>query len=94
MVGKTVIFILTASKVEKVTFYVKPGKKALKSMGLIIAQLDVSTAKLEEIKQKLRENDYIYVTGRNSFFLLQELKQSGADYIVIEEIQKGKIYIG
>lgn len=94
MVWKTVIFIPTASKVEKVTFYVNPGKKTLESMGLIIAQLDVSTAKLEEIKQKLRENDYIYVARRNSFFLLQELKQSGDDYSIIEEIQKGKIYIG
>lgn len=94
LVEKTVTFIPTASKVEKVTFYVKSGKKALESMGLIVDQLDVSTAKPEEIRQKLRENDYIYVTGGNSFFLLQELKQSGADHIIIEEIQKGKLYIG
>lgn len=94
LVGKTVTFIPTASKVEKVTFYVKSGKKALESMGLIVDLLDVSTAKPEEIKQKLKENDYIYVTGGNSFFLLQELKQSGADQMIIEEIQKGKLYIG
>lgn len=94
LVGKTVTFIPTASKVEKVTFYVKSGKKALESMGLIVDLLDVSTAKPEEIKQKLRKNDYIYVTGGNSFFLLQELKQSGADQMIIEEIQKGKLYIG
>ncbi|RDX02705.1 Type 1 glutamine amidotransferase-like domain-containing protein [Listeria kieliensis] len=94
LVGKTVTFIPTASKVEKITFYVKSGKRALESMGLIVDQLDLSTAKPKEIKQKLRENNYIYVTGGNSFFLLQELKQSGADQMIIEEIQKGKLYIG
>ncbi|ELU8995976.1 Type 1 glutamine amidotransferase-like domain-containing protein [Enterococcus faecalis] len=94
LVGKTITFIPTASKVEKVNFYVKSGKKALENMGLIVDLLDVSTAKPEEIKHKLKENDYIYVTGGNSFFLLQELKQSGADQMIIEEIQKGKLYIG
>ncbi|WP_207940498.1 dipeptidase E [Enterococcus sp. DIV2402] len=94
LVEKTVTFIPTASNVEKVTFYVESGQKALEKMGLIVDHLDVSTAKLGEIKKKLQENDCIYVTGGNSFFLLQELKKSGADQVIIEEIQKGKIYIG
>lgn len=94
LVGKKVTFITTASNVEEVTFYVESGQKALEEMGLIVDRLDVSTAKPEEIQKKLRENDCIYVTGGNTFFLLQELKKSGADQVIIEEIQKGKIYIG
>lgn len=94
LVGKKVTFIPTASNVEEVTFYVESGQKALEEMGLIVDRLDVSTAKPEEIQKKLRENDCIYVTGGNTFFLLQELKKSGADQVIIEEIQKGKIYIG
>ena len=88
--GKTVTFIPTASKVEKVVFYVNSGKKALQKLGLIIDELDISTAS----NDKLRNNDFIYITGGNTFFLLQELKKTGADKIIIDEINKGKLYIG
>ena len=92
--GKTVTFIPTASKVEKVIFYVNSGKKALQKLGLIIDELDISTASIDEINSKLRNNDFIYITGGNTFFLLQELKKTGADKIIIDEINKGKLYIG
>ncbi|MCR1815370.1 peptidase E [Aliarcobacter butzleri] len=92
--GKTVTFIPTASKVEKVVFYVNSGKKALQKLGLIIDELDISTASNDEINDKLRNNDFIYITGGNTFFLLQELKKTGTDKIIIDEINKGKLYIG
>lgn len=92
--GKTVTFIPTASKVEEVIFYVEAGKKALEDLGLIVAELDVATETLEEITATLKKNDFIYVTGGNTFFLLQELKRSGADKLILEEIAKGKLYIG
>lgn len=92
--GKIVTFIPTASKVEKIVFYVNSAKKVLQKLGLIIDELDISTASNDEINSKLRNNDFIYVTGGNTFFLLQELKKTGADKIIIDEINKGKLYIG
>ena len=92
--GKTVTFIPTASVVEKVNFFVKSGRKALEKMGLLVDELDVSTATTEEITDKLTNNDYIYITGGNTFFLLQELRKSGADKVIIREIKSGKLYIG
>ena len=92
--GKTVTFIPTASVVEKINFFVKSGKKALEKMKLIVDELDVSTAASEDIANKLMKNDYIYITGGNTFFLLQELKRSGADKIIIEQANAGKMYIG
>lgn len=92
--GKTVTFIPTASKVEEVVFYVEAGKKALEDLGIIVKELDVATETLEEITATLKKNDFIYVTGGNTFFLLQELKRSGADKLILEEIAKGKLYIG
>ncbi|GAE85775.1 Type 1 glutamine amidotransferase-like domain-containing protein [Bacteroides reticulotermitis] len=92
--GKTVTFIPTASIPESVTFYVGAGKRALKKLGLIVDELELTTASTEEIAQKLKANDYIYVTGGNTFFLLQELKRTGADKILIEQINNGKLYIG
>lgn len=92
--GKTVTFIPTASIVEEVVFYVEAGKKALEDLGLIVDELDVATETLEEITMTLKKNDFIYVTGGNTFFLLQELKRTGADKLFLEEIAKGKLYIG
>ena len=94
LAGKTVTFIPTASIGEKVTFYVGAGKKALNKMGLIIDELEISTAAADDIKNKLTTNDFIYVTGGNTFFLLQELKRTGADQIIAEQINSGKTYIG
>lgn len=92
--GKTVTFIPTASVVEKVVFYVNAGKKALENLGLIVDVLELSTSTFDEINAKLKRNDFIYVTGGNTFFLLQELKRTGADKIIMNEVTAGKLYIG
>lgn len=92
--GKRVTFIPTASIHEEVTFYVDAGKEALESHGLIIDELEISTASKEDIAQKINDNDYIYITGGNTFFLLKELKRTGADKLLIEQINAGKLYIG
>lgn len=92
--GKTVTFIPTASVVEKVVFYVNSGRKALEKLGLIVEILEVSTATEDEIQKKITGNDFIYVTGGNTFFLLQELKRTGADKMIAKEVNDGKLYIG
>lgn len=92
--GKTVTFIPTASKVEKVVFYVKAGRTALEKMGLTIDELDISTATTDETATKIKKNDFIYITGGNTFYLLQELKRTGADKLIKTEINSGKLYIG
>lgn len=92
--GKTVTFIPTASVNEKVKFYVGSARKAFEKMGVIVDELELTTATNEEILNKLKRNDYIYVSGGNTFFLLQELKRTGADKIILDEINSGKLYIG
>ena len=92
--AKTVTFIPTASLPEKVKFYVDAGRKALQKMGFMVDELDVSVASPEEIARKLQSNDYIYVSGGNTFFLLQELKRTGADALITAQINRGKFYIG
>ena len=92
--NKTVTYIPTASRAEKLGFFVRIGKWRLKRLGLSVDELEISTAPHEVIVSKLEKNDYIYVTGGNTFFLLQELRRTGADKILSQEIQKGKFYIG
>ena len=92
--SKTVTFIPTASIVEKMNFYVKADRKALEGMGLILDDLEISQASQDEIRAKLVLNDFIYVSGGNTFYLLQELKRTGADQLIQEQIGQGKPYMG
>lgn len=94
LTGKTVTFIPTASVPETVTFYVKAARTAFTKMGIVVDELDVSTAPKDEAMRKLRDNDYIYVSGGNVFYLLQELRRTGVDKMIVEEIRGGKPYIG
>ncbi|MCD8546920.1 MAG: Type 1 glutamine amidotransferase-like domain-containing protein [Aeromonadaceae bacterium] len=94
LAGRTVTFIPTASLPEKVTFYVGAARKALQRLGLVIDELELSTASAATMAAKLRGNDFIYVSGGNTFFLLQILRQSGADKLLVEEIEAGKLFIG
>ncbi|MFK3938065.1 Type 1 glutamine amidotransferase-like domain-containing protein [Alkalihalobacillus sp. NPDC078783] len=94
LAGKSVTFIPTASHVEEITHYVDAAKSAFISLGITIDLLDVSNTPFTAIREALNKNDYIYVSGGNTFFLMQELKKSGADQLLIEQIHKGKLYIG
>lgn len=92
--GKKVTFIPTASLTEKVVFYVKSGRNALEKMGLIVDELEITKSSVTDISNKIATNDYIYVTGGNTFYLLQEMKKTGTDKAIIEHIKAGKVYIG
>ena len=92
--GKTVTYIPTAGIAEEVEGMVEEETSTLESLGMTVDVLEVSTASQEEIVDSLKRNDVIFVGGGNTFFLLQELRRSGADQILIREVEKGKLYIG
>ena len=94
LAGKVVTFIPTANVPQDYDGYILSAKAAFESLGLTIDELQVSTASPSDIQTKLTQNDYIYVSGGNSFFLLQELKRTGADQLIIDQINQGKLYIG
>ncbi|MGC6404844.1 peptidase E [Bisgaard Taxon 45] len=92
--NKRITFIPTASNVEDVTFYVDDARNAFLKQGAHLDELDLSTANLAEIRDKLAKNEMIYVSGGNTFFLLQELTRTGAAPLIQQHIQAGKMYIG
>lgn len=92
--GKTMTLIPTASLAVEVNAYLIAAKAAFAKAGVIIDELDVSSASQEDIVQTLERNDYIYVAGGNTFFLLQELKRTGADQVIAEQVNAGKCYVG
>ncbi|MDR1059894.1 MAG: Type 1 glutamine amidotransferase-like domain-containing protein [Clostridiales bacterium] len=92
--GKKAVFIPTASLREKMAFYVGADLKALGKLGLAVDVLEVSSAPRDEAARKISNADCVFVEGGNMFFLLQELRRSGADRLIVEHIDSGKLYIG
>ena len=92
--GKKVCYIPTASVVEEVDFFVGTSKKWLAKFGFEIDELEVSTADAKEIKNKISNADLIFIEGGNTFFLLQELRRSGADALIKKQLAKGVPYVG
>lgn len=92
--GKRITFIPTASLVEEVRFYVDDDRKAFEELGIIVEELEITTASPDKISEILNRNDYIFVSGGNTFYLLQELRRKGADALITEQIRAGKLYIG
>lgn len=92
--GKRVAFIPTAARHETINFYVKAGKKVLEQAGMIVDELDVSETSHDDISRILSSADVVYISGGNTFFLLQELRKSGAGQMIIDHIAAGKMYIG
>lgn len=92
--GKKVTFIPTASIPEAYKEYVRLGQQSLEGLGLKVLTLDVSKASTKEVETALSQGDFIYVSGGNAFYLLQELKRKGAEQLIREEVEKGKPYIG
>ena len=92
--GKSVAYIPTASLAEEPGGWAALEKQNLEQMGLVVDEVEVSTAPYADIQRALQKNDLIYIAGGNTFFLLQALKQSGADRLIREEVHKGKPYIG
>lgn len=94
LAGKTVTFIPTAALPDKLDFHVKYSMELLSNMGLAVDELEISTAAHSDIVNKLEKNDYIYVTGGNTFFLLQEMNRSSAGNLIKAQINAGKLFIG
>lgn len=93
--GKSAVLIPTAAKAEGgSSIYIRKQHRVLERLGLNICVLDISVAESNEIMAKLLNSDIIYIGGGNTFYLLQELKKSGADKLIKKQVLLGKAYIG
>lgn len=96
--GKQVAFIPTASAVEPWgSVHTVLSKRTLQRLGFEVEQLDVESLpsdSAEAVTRKITEADCIYVGGGNTFFLLQELRRTGADEVIINQVHAGMPYIG
>ena len=92
--GQTVAYIPTAAKPNNLVFHVNYTRKLLVKLGLVVEELELTTAGEAEVIQKLQGSDIIYVGGGNTFFLLQWMNQTGAGSLIKTQVHAGKLYVG
>ena len=92
--SKKILFIPTAANVEEYKKYMHLTQKAFEDFGYEVENFDVSIFSEEIAKEKLSQAKTVFISGGNTFYLLQELKRKNLTSYLKERIENGLIYIG
>ena len=93
-VGKKAIFIPTAGDPYDNKDFVEADRIALEKYGLDVVEMDIKNKNEEEIRKAIVGADIVLVAGGDTFYLMEKLKESRADKIIKEFVERGGIYIG
>lgn len=92
--NKTITFIPTAANCEEIKFYVFSDMDVLTKCGFEVEVLDISLCEEKYIYNQIMKNDFLFVSGGNTFYLLQEMKKKNVDKMITQFINDEKTYIG
>ncbi len=87
-------FIPTAADPYKIKPWFYGDKIKLKLMGFQIINVDIKNKTKEQLFKQMKDIDVIFVSGGNTYYLLEHVQKSGFDEIVKELTAKGIIYVG
>lgn len=89
-----ILVITTAGNVEDYTGYIDEGKALLTSLGYELTILDVARESTAVCREAIMHAKIIYVTGGNTFYLLQELNKKQLLSEIKASIDNGCYYVG
>ena len=92
--SKKILFIPTATNVDEYKKYIHLTQKVFEDFGYEVENFDVSIFSEEIAKEKLSEAKIVFISGGNTFYLLQELKRKNLTSYLKERIENGLLYIG
>ena len=92
--SKKILFIPTATNVDEYKQYIHLTQKAFEDFGYKVENFDVSIFSEKIAKEKLSEAKIVFISGGNTFYLLQELKRKNLIPYLKERIENGLLYIG
>lgn len=91
---KRAVFIPTAGDPYKNKDFVEADKIALQKYSIEVTDLDLRNKTEEEVNESLAMADILLVAGGDTFYLMEKLKEGGADRAIKNFISRGGIYIG
>ncbi len=92
--SKKILFVPTATNVDEYKKYIHLTKKVFEDFGYEVENFDISVYSEKVAKEKISEAKIIFISGGNTFYLLQELKKKNLISYLKEKIENGLLYIG
>ncbi len=92
--GKKVEIIPTAALIEGTENHIEETVEIYEKIGLIVKILELTGYTEEILKQRIKNTDFLHVSGGNTFFLLQEIKRKKLMDFIVDRINEGMLYIG
>jgi len=94
--GQKLAFIYTAAEIDtRDKSWEEDDRQALRDAGFLVTDYTITGKNRKQLANDLSDFDAIYMSGGNSFYLLQQSQKSGfIDVIRDLVIHKGKFYIG
>lgn len=87
-------FVLTAANPYKNKEWLYFDRNKLVDMGFNVKDIDIEGKTENILRKELLGVDILFVSGGNTFYLLEKARNSGFDKIAKEFINDGKVYIG
>lgn len=88
-------FIPTAAEVEKGDLgWLYDDRQALVDVGFHVIDFTCTGKKKDEVEEMLRATDFVFVSGGNTFYLLQQMNKSGFSQLIKQYVEKGMLYGG
>lgn len=83
--------IITSGRTEEEQFYIDYSKKEMSDFGVKVTEINI--AKNDEFPD-LSEFDIYYVCGGNTFYILDRMRKTGIDKVLIDAVKREKFYVG
>ncbi len=83
--------IVTSGRNEEEQFYINGSIKELEDLGIKVIEFNIAK---HESFVNFPEYDIYYVCGGNTFYILDRMRKTGVDKILIKAVKNNKFYIG
>ena len=87
-------YIPTAADPYENKWFIDKDRKKLQELRIPYFEVDIKNKNQNSLRIELKNCDAVFVSGGNSFYLLEKSLESGFDKVIKELIGKGIIYIG
>jgi dipeptidase E len=88
-------FVPTAAEVEEGNLsWLHDDRQALVEAGFQVSDFTLTGKTPDEVRAMLKTTDFVFVSGGNTFYLLQEMRRSGFADLIRQFVENGLIYGG
>jgi dipeptidase E len=88
------VFIPTAGNPDKDVWWIDKDRDVLTRMGFRYTELDLASAPTERLTESLNDVDLIYVAGGYTYYLLEQMRNTGFDAVLAKFMERGGLYVG